>query len=119
VYRVVQEALTNTMRHAGPARASVCLDYQPEAVVVTVSDDGRGAAAARPDGEPGHGLAGMRERVTLYGGEMSAGPQAGGGFRVTASLPTTTGAEKPRATDATRATEATRVTGGKIQGWVR
>lgn len=86
VYRVVQEALTNTIRHAGPARATVCLDYRPDVIVVTVSDDGRGAAA--PAGAaPGHGLAGMRERVALYGGELAAGPQVGGGFRVVAQLP--------------------------------
>jgi len=87
VYRIVQEALTNTIRHAGPARASVCLDYQPEVVTVTVTDDGRGAAAEPPSGGPGHGLAGMRERVVLYGGRLTAGPQAGGGFRVVARLP--------------------------------
>ena len=86
VYRVVQEALTNTIRHAGPAHATVCLDYRPDVIVVTVTDDGRGAAAPAGAG-PGHGLAGMRERVALYGGELAAGPQVGGGFRVVARVP--------------------------------
>ncbi len=88
VYRVMQEALTNTMKHAGPARADVVLRYGDNAVTVIVCDDGRGAAA---DGEPevltGHGLTGMRERVALYGGSIAAGPQPGGGFRVRAEVP--------------------------------
>jgi signal transduction histidine kinase len=88
VYRVMQEALTNTMKHAGPARADVVLRYGDDAVTVIVCDDGRGAAA---DGEPevltGHGLTGMRERVALYGGSIAAGPRPGGGFRVRAEVP--------------------------------
>jgi signal transduction histidine kinase len=86
VYRIVQEALTNTIRHAATSDAAVCLDYRPDAIAVTVTDDGRGAAAPKGS-EPGHGLAGMRERVVLYGGELSAGPNPGGGFQVVAELP--------------------------------
>jgi signal transduction histidine kinase len=88
VYRVMQEALTNTMKHAGPARADVVLRYGDDAVTVIVCDDGRGAAASRAPGAlAGHGLTGMRERVALYGGSIDAGPQAGGGFRVWAEVP--------------------------------
>jgi signal transduction histidine kinase len=86
-YRIVQESLTNTRKHAGPvASASVVLRYSPDALVLTISDDGRGAAA--PDGA-GHGLTGMRERVALYGGSVAAGPRPGGGFEVVATLPLT------------------------------
>ena len=89
VYRIAQEALTNTIRHAGPASAFVYLEYGRESVRLTVTDDGRGAsAAATEEGvQPGHGLAGMRERVALYGGDISIGPRPGGGFRVSATLP--------------------------------
>jgi signal transduction histidine kinase len=81
-YRVVQESLTNVVRHAGPAAATVRVAYQPGQVVVEVSDDGPGPAAG-----PGSGITGMRERVTATGGHLDAGPQPGGGFRVTARLP--------------------------------
>ena len=84
-YRIVQESLTNTRKHAGPvASASVVLRYSPDALVLTISDDGRGGAA--PDGA-GHGLTGMRERVAMYGGSVAAGPRPGGGFEVVATLP--------------------------------
>jgi signal transduction histidine kinase len=97
VYRVVQEALTNTMKHAGPAHADVILRYDDDSVVLVVCDDGRGAAAAAAaaataDDEgssPGHGLTGMRERVALYGGDLNVGPRVGGGFEVRAELPLT------------------------------
>jgi signal transduction histidine kinase len=92
VYRVVQEALTNTMKHAGPAHADVILRYDDDSVVLVVCDDGRGAASSPDDGEgaaPGHGLTGMRERVALYGGDLSVGPRRGGGFEVRAELPLT------------------------------
>jgi signal transduction histidine kinase len=86
VYRVVQESLTNALKHAGPAaNCRVVLHYGPAEVVVTVTDDGRGAAAV--NSEPGHGLEGMRERVTLQGGSVHAGPRIGGGFEVTATIP--------------------------------
>ncbi len=84
-YRIVQESLTNTRKHAGPvASASVVLRYTRDALVLAISDDGRGAAA--PDGT-GHGLTGMRERVAMYGGSVAAGPRPGGGFEVVATLP--------------------------------
>jgi len=86
-YRIVQESLTNTRKHAGPvASASVVLRYSADAVVLAISDDGRGAAA--PD-SAGHGLTGMRERVATYGGSVAAGPRSGGGFEVVATLPLT------------------------------
>jgi signal transduction histidine kinase len=83
-YRIVQEALTNALRHAGAQRATVRLGRGPDALVVEVTDDGRGANGGRPGG---HGLVGMEERVAVYGGSLDAGPCPGGGFRVTARLP--------------------------------
>jgi signal transduction histidine kinase len=84
VYRLVQEALTNTLKHAGPdAHATVRLSYDADGVEVEVTDDGRGRARASSDG---HGLAGMRERAAVYGGELEAGPAPGGGWRVRARL---------------------------------
>ncbi len=85
-YRVVQEALTNTFKHAGPARATVSLVLEPSELRIEVVDDGRGAAATPPT-TPGHGLVGMHERVALYGGRVDTGPRAGGGFAVRATLP--------------------------------
>jgi signal transduction histidine kinase len=82
-YRVVQEALTNVLRHAAARRAEVALAYGDDDLVVTVSDDGRGGSG----GNGGHGLAGMRERVTVLGGSLDAGPRAEGGFAVRARLP--------------------------------
>ncbi|MEV5894513.1 sensor histidine kinase [Nonomuraea fuscirosea] len=88
VYRIVQEALTNALKHGGPGvRASVEIDYSGPELVVRVVDDGRGAAA--PVSSDGHGLIGMRERVGMYGGAVSAGPRPGGGFEVLARLPMT------------------------------
>jgi signal transduction histidine kinase len=84
-YRLVQEGLTNVIKHAGPAAATVTVRCEPTEVLVEVSDDGRGAAAANGGG--GHGLRGMRERVAVWGGTFDAGPQAGGGFRIAARLP--------------------------------
>jgi signal transduction histidine kinase len=97
-YRVVQEALTNAMKHAGRAAAVVTLDYRQDAVVVDVSDDGgrdhrpgRAASSVRtsPAGVAGsgRGLLGLRERLSLYGGEFDAGPRPAGGWRVRATLP--------------------------------
>jgi signal transduction histidine kinase len=88
-YRVIQESLTNTRKHGGPgASARVTLRYGRDDVRVSVTDDGRGAAAP-PDhgGHGGHGLIGMYERVEISGGTVRAGPRTGGGFQVTASLP--------------------------------
>jgi signal transduction histidine kinase len=84
-YRIIQEALTNVTRHAGQASACVHLGYGPAALTVQVDDDGTGASAQ--PAAPGLGLIGMRERVTALGGELHAGPRAGGGFRVRAELP--------------------------------
>ncbi|MCG5472744.1 sensor histidine kinase [Micromonospora sp. LAH09] len=86
-YRVVQEALTNVLRHAGVADAEVRVDYRADEVTVEVTDRGTGAGAAFVDDESGHGLAGMRERVAALGGRLAAGPRTGGGFRVYARLP--------------------------------
>ena len=93
LYRVVQEALTNVVRHAAPpATATVVVRYDDNgAVVVEVTDDGRGIRTKRGEGG-GHGLAGRRERVSLLGGELVAGPRAGGGYRVVARLPAEAGA---------------------------
>jgi signal transduction histidine kinase len=92
-YRVVQEALTNVIKHAGsPSRVGVTVDRGTDVLTVEVVDNGRGAAAsvptngARADGS-GHGLIGMRERVELWGGELAVGPVVGGGYRVRATLP--------------------------------
>jgi signal transduction histidine kinase len=88
-YRIVQEALTNVVKHAGPARAQVAIRYRDHEVMVEVTDDGRGAAAPTGDGRArvGHGLIGMRERVAVFGGDLEVGPRPGGGFRVAARLP--------------------------------
>jgi signal transduction histidine kinase len=83
-YRIVQEALTNVLRHAGPAAATVRVTYQPYALDIEVTDTGVGPAATTGDG---HGIAGMRERVAALGGAFEAGPRGGGGFRVYARLP--------------------------------
>lgn len=84
-YRIVQEALTNVLRHAGPSTAKVRVAHAPGALRIEVRDDGRGVNG-RSTGT-GHGLMGMRERVAVYGGRLDAGPVDGGGFRVTAELP--------------------------------
>lgn len=84
-YRIVQEALTNTIKHAGPgALVTVRLDYEPGEMRILVEDDGVGPREAE---RPGHGLVGMRERVALFGGTIVTGARPGGGFRVSASLP--------------------------------
>jgi signal transduction histidine kinase len=84
-YRVVQEALTNSLRHAQDARARVVLSYSAEAIAIEVTDDGR---AVPEGGSRGFGLLGMRERVALFGGSVTAGPRADGGFGVYVDLPT-------------------------------
>jgi signal transduction histidine kinase len=84
-YRIVQEALTNVSRHAGPACASVHLDYARDTLTVQVNDDGEGTSTTSP--EPGMGLIGMRERVAALGGRLHTGPRKGGGFQVRAELP--------------------------------
>ena len=86
VYRIVQEALTNVLKHAGPARADVTIGCAREVVTIEVTDNGTGQHG---NGSPGagHGLAGMRERAAVLGGELAAGPRPGGGFTVRARLP--------------------------------
>jgi signal transduction histidine kinase len=86
VYRIVQEALTNVLKHAGRARADVSIGCAGSAVTIEVTDDGMSGAGAR-DMAGGHGLAGMRERAAIFGGELQAGPRPGGGFAVRARLP--------------------------------
>jgi signal transduction histidine kinase len=85
-YRIVQEALTNTLRHARATRAEVTVRYGDGAVELEVRDDGRGSAGAEANGT-GRGLVGMRERAALLGGTLEAGPLPGGGYRVHARLP--------------------------------
>jgi signal transduction histidine kinase len=87
-FRVVQEALTNAIKHAGPARALVRVTFTPCAVELEISDTGRGPAL--PDGDTDatrQGLVGMRERLVLYGGELETGRARGGGFKVRARIP--------------------------------
>lgn len=91
VYRIVQESLTNVLKHAGPAASAIVTTlWEEQALTVTVDDDGRGAAA-RSDGA-GHGLVGMRERAVMLGGTLTAGPKPGGGFRVQVTIPAPNGA---------------------------
>jgi signal transduction histidine kinase len=87
-FRIVQEALTNALKHAGPAQAEVVLSYEGHRLMVTVDDDGfgrngNGGGIARPR----YGHLGMRERVALFGGTLTVGARAGGGYRVAASMP--------------------------------
>ncbi|HEY5387189.1 MAG TPA: histidine kinase, partial [Thermoleophilia bacterium] len=84
-YRIVQEALTNTLKHAGKTRASVTVRYEQDALDIDVLDDGRGVAPGVTGG--GRGLLGMRERVVAFRGELTAGPRAEGGFAVHVRLP--------------------------------
>ncbi len=84
-YRVVQEGLTNVLKHAAAARATVTLRYEPERLVARVQDDGRGPVA---DDSEGHGLIGMTERAKLYGGTLTAGPRPEGGYEVVLTVPT-------------------------------
>ena len=84
-YRIVQEALTNVLKHAGRATATVIIGYEGTALRLEILDDGRAVNGRATPG--GHGLVGMRERVGVYGGSFEAGPRTGGGFRVAARLP--------------------------------
>src|SRR5512132_3338839 len=88
-YRIVQEALTNVVKHAGQACAQVTIGYGDREVTGESTDNGRGMAAPTGDGgiEVGHGLIGMRERVQMFDGELQPGPRTDGGFRVAARLP--------------------------------
>ena len=84
-FRIVQEALTNALKHAGDASASVRVVYGPDSLELEIADDGAGASQPAPGG--GHGLVGMRERVALYGGRFEAARGAAGGFAVRVALP--------------------------------
>ena len=83
-YRLVQEGLTNALKHAGAEHAEVLVRYDDGHVVLTVTDDGKGDGGGESGG---HGLVGMRERVSVYGGELEAGPRPEGGYRLHARLP--------------------------------
>ena len=90
-YRIIQESLTNVIRHAGPAEAAVSLSYRPDELEIDVTDTGHGPKARTGPGATGspagHGLAGMRERAASVGGTVHTGPRPGGGYQVTALLP--------------------------------
>jgi signal transduction histidine kinase len=86
-YRIVQEALANAVRHSGASRCRVLIDHRDQELAIEVTDDGRGQVIAGG----GYGIAGMRERAALLGGQLTAGPRPGGGFRVAARLPVGTG----------------------------
>ncbi|MFB4269854.1 sensor histidine kinase [Nonomuraea sp. GTA35] len=89
VYRVVQEALTNTIKHAAGAQASVSIGHRGDWLEIEVTDTGGSRTTRAGDGQ-GRGLIGLRERLALYGGTLRAGPQSGGGYRITAGIPWTT-----------------------------
>jgi signal transduction histidine kinase len=86
-YRIIQEALTNALRHAGGATAQVAVRYGHDRLELEVSDDGRGSRKSRNHHGGGRGLIGIRERVALFGGDLEAGPRAAGGFVVRCRLP--------------------------------
>jgi signal transduction histidine kinase len=87
-FRIIQEALTNSLKHAGPTRAGVIVDYRPDTLYVEVRDHGRGRVAGSP---PGYGLAGMQQRASLLGGEFATTSGSEPGFRVAAELPVAEG----------------------------
>lgn len=95
VYRVVQEALTNVLKHAGPTRAAVTIRYERHTIVVRVTNEGDGTFQPNKEMSPGHGLIGMRERAKIYGGSVTAGPRALGGFEVRLTLPAPTTSDRP------------------------
>src|SRR5204863_1933477 len=90
-YRIAQEGLTNALRHAGASRADVLVRYSPGQIDVEVEDNGRGLPRTSSNGSAprggGHGLLGIRERVTLYGGTVDLGPSPTGGVRLAVTLP--------------------------------
>ncbi len=92
-YRIIQECLTNVLKHAGPADATVTLEYQAGRFVASVRDNGRHPVLAPPGRTGGHGLIGMAERAKLYGGTLTAGPRPQGGFTVVLTLPMSAPAE--------------------------
>ncbi|WP_228646992.1 sensor histidine kinase [Microtetraspora sp. AC03309] len=86
-FRIVQESVTNVVRHADARHCQVVLDYAPEELRIDIADDGRGTVTTPASPGSGYGIAGMRERAALLDGRLSAGPRPEGGFRVTATLP--------------------------------
>jgi len=86
-FRIVQEALTNAIKHAGPARALVRVTFAPDCLRLEVVDTGSGSGGNRAVPAGGHGLVGMRERLSLYGGELTTGDRPGGGYEVRARIP--------------------------------
>jgi signal transduction histidine kinase len=87
-FRIVQEALTNAIKHAGPARALVRITFTADCLQLEIVDTGRGPLRRRDPGDTvGHGLVGMRERLSLYGGELRTGHRSGGGYQVLANIP--------------------------------
>ncbi len=116
-YRIVQESLTNAIRHAGPATAAVSLTYHHDELRIDVTDTGRGQPPAAAGKSAGHGLAGMRERAAAVGGTVETGPGPVGGYRVAARLPfggqltdPAPDAARTRAGEGTRATQAAEAT---------
>jgi signal transduction histidine kinase len=95
-YRIVQESITNVIRHVGPTRVTVGLDFGPQLLAISITDEGRrgepvrSAAGTAGSGQPGRGIRGMRERCELLGGQLDAGPLSAGGFRVSARIPLAT-----------------------------
>jgi signal transduction histidine kinase len=110
VYRILQESITNVIRHVGPTRVTVALDYGTDVLEVRVTDEGsrglldQGASGRQPPArtgsggstEAGHGIVGMRERCGILGGELTAGPRPHGGYEVKARLPLTSAASVDR-----------------------
>ena len=119
-YRIVQESLTNAIRHAGPATATVSLGYHPGELRIDVTDTGRGQPTGAAAGQSGgHGLAGMRERAATVGGTVETGHGPGGGFRLAARLPFGSQLADParsRDVEGTRAVEGTRTVEGARTG---
>jgi signal transduction histidine kinase len=94
-YRIIQEALTNVVRHAHTTASRVLVTYTDDAMDLEITDDGAGAPAGAVAVSAGHGIAGMRERASLFGGEFHAEPLPGRGFRVAARLPLGSSAAEP------------------------
>jgi len=94
-YRIIQEALTNVVKHARTTASRILVTYEDDAMRLEITDAGAGAPADAVAASAGHGIAGMRERASLFGGEFHAGPLPGRGFRVTARLPLDSAPDQP------------------------
>ena len=88
-YRLIQEAITNVIKHAATDRCRVAVGYADQSLILEITDNGIGAAPGTPGPGTGHGITGMCERVGMYGGEFGAAPRPEGGFRVIARFPLT------------------------------